>query len=263
MTMRSALYTGSVIHRRLRPRLHRLRYRLFWLLLDLDEIDGLASRLRLFSRNRFNLFSFHDRDLGDGDRAVLADTVRRRLDAAGLAGAGERISVLTMPRILGYAFNPISIFFCRDGGDHLRAIVYEVHNTFGERHSYVLPAEGDGPVSHGTAKTFHVSPFLGMDMRYAFRVQPPGARVSVAIRGEDDAGPLIVAALAGERRPLSDGMLLRMLATYPLMTLKVTAGIHWHALRMLVRGFRVHRHPGRRQPFPPSPYRVEPRSPPR
>lgn len=248
MTQGSALYTGSVIHRRLRPKAHRLRYRLFWLLLDLDEVDALAARLRLFSRNRFNLFSFHDRDLGDGSETPLADQIRRKLAAAGLGDGGAYIATLTMPRILGYAFNPLSIHFCSDRDHALRAVVYEVHNTFGERHGYVLPAGGVAPVAHGTAKAFHVSPFLGMDMTYAFRVHPPDERVSVAIRGEDEDGPVIVAALTGERRPLTDGMLGRMLAAYPLMTLKVTAAIHWHAFRMLLRGFRLHRHPGRGLP---------------
>ena len=263
MTTRSALYAGSVMHRRFRPKPHRLRYRLFWLLLDLDEIDAVVARLRLLSRNRFNLLSFHDRDLGDGSGARLADQVRGKLAAAGISRAGVGISILTMPRVLGYAFNPISIFFCRDGDGVLRAIVYEVHNTFGERHSYVLPTDGDGPVSHSTAKVFHVSPFLGMDMRYAFRVQPPGERVSVAIRGEDSAGPLIVATLGAERQPLTDGMLVRMLATYPLMTVKVTAGIYWHALRMVIGGFRIFRHPKRDMPLVSSPRHADTGIPPR
>jgi DUF1365 family protein len=261
MTPGSALFVGSVMHRRLRPKVHRLRYRLFWMLLDLDELDAVSGRLRLFSRNRFNLFAFHDRDLGDGSATPLDVQLRQRLAAAGMPDAGARIAVLTLPRILGYAFNPISIYFCHDRDDALRAVVYEVHNTFGERHSYVLPADGDGAVAHGTAKAFHVSPFLGMDMRYAFRVQPPGERVSVAIRGEDDAGPVIVAALGGERRPLTDGMLARLLAAYPLMTLKVTAGIHWHALRMLLRGFRVYRHPRRGVAMLPPPVESESRAP--
>ncbi len=260
MTHRSALYTGSVVHRRLRPKRHRLRYRLFWMLLDLDEIDSLDRRLRLFSRNRFNLFAFHDRDLGDGSPTPLGDQVRLKLAAAGLPEAGVAVSVLTLPRIFGYAFNPLSVFFCRDADGVLRAIVYEVHNTFGERHGYVLPADGAGTVAHGTAKAFHVSPFLGMDMAYAFRVHPPDGRVSVAIRAEDADGPLIVAALSAARRPMSDGFLVRMLALYPLMTLKVTAAIHWHALRMLLRGFRVHRHPGRAMPGLPPPHPTDSRA---
>jgi DUF1365 family protein len=248
MNARSAIYTGSVMHRRLRPRVHRLRYRLFWMLLDLDEIDALDRRLTLFSRNRFNLFSFHDRDHGDGSATPLALQVRQRLAAAGMADAGDGIALLTMPRILGYVFNPLSLYFCRDRAGTLRAIVYQVHNTFGERHCYVFPVEGDGAATHAAAKAFHVSPFLGMEMSYAFRVEPPGERVSVAIRGEDGAGPLIVAALSGTRRALTDRALASLLGAYPLMTLKVTAGIHWHALRMLLRGFRVHRHPGRVTP---------------
>jgi hypothetical protein len=157
MNLRSALYTGSVMHRRLRPKPHRLRYRLFWLLLDLDEIDGLDRRLRLFSRNRFNLFAFHDRDLGDGGASPLAEQVRRKLAAAGMPDAGAGISVLTMPRMLGYVFNPLSVFFCRDADGALAAIVDEVHNTFGERHTYVLPADGEATVAHGAAKAFHLA----------------------------------------------------------------------------------------------------------
>ena len=250
MTPWSTLYTGSVIHRRLKPRRHRLRYRLFWLLLDLDEIDALARRLRVFSRNRFNLFAFHDRDFGDGSDTPLATQVRRRLASEGIETGSGRIALLTMPRILGHVFNPISVYFCRDEEEALRAIVYEVHNTFGERHAYVLPVEGPagGTLGQHAMKAFHVSPFLGMDLCYGFRVHAPDQRVSVAISVEDADGPVMVAALAGERRPLTDRALGSMLAAYPLMTIKVVAAIHWHALRMVMQGFRVYRHPRNETP---------------
>ncbi len=247
MSLRSALYVGSVMHRRLRPRRHGLRYRLFWMLIDLDELDRLGKELRVFSRNRFNLVSFHDTDFGDGTAAPLRRQVEGLLAGAGLTDAAARIELFAMPRILGYAFNPLSVWFCRDRDDALRAVVYEVHNTFGERHSYVLRVDGesDQALAQNTAKAFHVSPFLGMEMDYAFRVSPPGERVSVAIRGEDAGGPVIVAGLAGARRDLNDRALLRLLAAFPLMTLRVTAAIHWHALRMVLKGFRIHPHPAR------------------
>ncbi len=169
MSWRSALYIGRVRHHRLRPRPHALSYRVFWTLLDLDEIDGLAAGLRLFSRNRFNLYSFRDADYGDRSGRPLRPQVEAMLAEAGIAHDGGPIRLLTMPRILGYAFNPLSTYFCyrRDGS--LCATVYEVHNTFGEIHSYVAPASPEGGVLRQEAeKVFHVSPFMRLDMRYAF-----------------------------------------------------------------------------------------------
>lgn len=249
MTGRSALYVGSVIHRRLRPRPHRLRYRVFWMLLDIDAIDAADSELRWFSRNRFNLVSFRDADHGDGSDTPLRAQIDRKLDAAGIDTGGGPIRLLCMPRILGYGFNPLSVFFCHRKDGSLAAILYEVHNTFGERHTYLIPVADDGgPTVHQQCdKDFYVSPFLDMAMRYDFRVAPPGERVSVAIRGDDDDGPMIVAALSGNRTDLTDGALLKLLVTHPLLTFKVIAGIHWHALRMILKGFRLYRRP---QPAP-------------
>src|SRR5262249_48726005 len=130
----SAIYAGTVMHQRLRPRRHRLRYRVFSLLLDLDELDEVAARLRLLSRNRFNLFSFFDRDHGDGRREPLRMQIERRLAAAAIAPDGGAIRLLAMPRVLGYVFNPLSVYFCYRRTGVLAAVVYEVNNTFGERH---------------------------------------------------------------------------------------------------------------------------------
>jgi uncharacterized protein len=239
----SAFYAGTVMHQRLRPRRHRLRYRIFSLLLDLDELDGLAARLRLFSRNRFNLFSFHDHDFGDRGPKPLRAQIERHLAAAGIETPGGAIRLLTMPRVLGYAFNPLSVYFCYRRPDGLAAIVYEVSNTFGERHSYVIPVHGDGAIHQECAKRFFVSPFLDMDMNYLFRVVPPGRRVGIAISGRDAQGPVIVASLFAERAPLSDARLARAFVTYPLLTLKVIAGIHWEALRLWLKGARLRRRP--------------------
>ncbi|MGO4173494.1 DUF1365 domain-containing protein [Bosea sp. TAF32] len=244
MTCQSALYVGRVRHHRFRPRPHALAYRVFWMLIDLDEIDELAARLSLFSRNRFNLYAFRDADYGDRSGRPLRPQIEAALGDAGIAHDGGRIRLLTMPRILGYAFNPLSTYFCyrRDGS--LCATVYEVHNTFGETHSYVAPADAAGRTLRQEAcKLFHVSPFMGLDMRYAFSVAPPGERVSVAIDGHDAEGRLIATTLGGKRRVLSDAALLLLLATHPLLTLKVTAAIHWHALRLLAKRIPWRRHP--------------------
>ena len=175
MMLRSSLYVGSVFHRRLMPKPHRFRYRLFWLLIDLEELDHLDRRLKVFSHNRFNLFSLFDRDHGDGGASSLRAQAQELLAANGIDTGGGPIRLLCMPRTLGYDFNPISVYFCarRDGA--LAALIYQVHNTFGERHSYVLPvADAQGAVRQACAKTFLVSPFLPMGLRYEFHVSPPG-----------------------------------------------------------------------------------------
>jgi DUF1365 family protein len=241
---KSALYVGRVRHMRTRPRAHKLSYRVFWMLLDLDEVDALAGRLRLFSRNRFNLYAFRDADYGDRTGSSLRPQIEATLRQAGLEPDGGPIRLLTMPRILGYAFNPLSTWFCHRRDGALMAMVYEVHNTFGETHSYVAPADGsESPIAQEALKSFHVSPFMGLDMRYRFDVVPPAETVSVAIDGSDDHGRLIAATMSGTRRPLCDSALLGLLATHPLLTLKVTLAIHWHALRLLLKRIPFFAHP--------------------
>ena len=241
---RSALYTGSVVHRRLRPRLHRLRYSLFYLLLDLDEIDLLSGSLLWFSHNRFNLFSFYDRDHGDGQEGPLRDSIERRLQEAGLDHRGP-IRLLTMPRVLGYVFNPLSIFFCHARDGALSAIVYEVNNTFGQRHFYLIPVPPDArlPLRQESRKSLYVSPFLGTEMDYGFSVIPPGQDLAISVVGRDTAGPLIVAHLAAVRRELTNGALTRVFLVYPFLTVKVILGIHWEALLLWLKGLRVQRRP--------------------
>lgn len=238
--MISALYAGIVVHARLRPRRHKLRYRVFSLLLDLDEIDALSRRLRLFGHNRAALFSFYDADHGDGSE--LRSWIARQLAAAGLTLREPRISVLCYPRIFGYVFNPLTVWFCLEG-ETLRAILYEVHNTFGERRTYVIPvAPGSGQVSQAAKKALYVSPFVPMDCAYAFHITPPGERVVVAIDETDADGLLLKASFAGERRELTDRTLLGAFLAYPLMTLKVTAAIHWEALKLWLKGVPSFRH---------------------
>lgn len=240
----AALYVGQVSHRRLRPRKHALRYRTFALLLDLDDLPRLAERLRLFSHNSFNLFSFFDRDYGSGS-APLREQIEGHARRAGLNLDGGAIRLLTMPRILGYAFNPISVYFCYERNGELLALLYEVNNTFGQRHSYFIPAERDeaGLVRQSCPKRLYVSPFMAMEMVYEFSVLPPGEKVSVAIVERDAEGVVLIASQAQERAELTDAALARVFFTHPLLTLKVVVGIHLEALVLWVKGMRLHVRP--------------------
>ena len=245
MTTGSAIYVGEVRHRRTRPRVHALRYRVFMLLLDLGETAMLDRRLRWFSLNRFNLFAFHPRDHGDGSDTPLRQQTEGRLRDAGVAFDGGAIRLLCLPRVLGYVFNPLSLYFCHDHDERLAAIVYEVSSTFGERHAYVVPADAlSGEVVKQRAdKRLHVSPFLPMDLSYGFRIKPPGETLAVVIDTDDAQGLILHASFTGERRPLTDAGLLKAFLTHPLLTLKVTAGIHWEAVKMIAKGLRLHSGP--------------------
>lgn len=236
--MKSGFYDGHVAH--VRPGKHRLRYNVFMLAIDLDEIDALDQRLKLFSHNRLNLFALHDRDHAGRTRAPLRPQIEAKLRDAGIAWDGGEITLLALPRILNYVFNPISVYFCRRQSGELAALVHQVNNTFGEHHFYVLPArqEANGTVTQACAKDLFVSPFLEMDLNYEFRVRPPGEAVHVAMvvrRGREVA---LTASFAGERRELTDANLLRAWLGNPLLTFKVIFGIHWEAAKMLAKGVR-------------------------
>ncbi len=245
----SALYSGKVVHQRHHLRRHRLEYRVFSLLLDLDELPALASRLRLIAHNKRGLFSFQDRDHGPGDGGDLRSHVRRQLRQSGIKDADGPIRLLCYPRMLGYVFNPLSVFYCHRADGRLRALIYEVGNTHGERHSYVMPVEGDDKVvTQECDKAFYVSPFVPMECSYRFRVSRPGRRISVAIHETAGDTPILDAWFSGERRPLTDRNLLWAALRFPLMTVKVIAGIHWEALRLWLKGLPIHRHTPVREP---------------
>jgi len=243
MSFVSALYVGEVVHARARPRKHRLRYRVFSLLLDLDELPVLDRTLRLFGHNRRAVLGFHDADHGDSEKGQLKAWVMSRLSSAGIATGDLRVRVLCYPRIFGYVFNPLTVYFCEKQDGTLLAILYEVCNTFHERHTYIIPAgKAEADVSHSCAKELYVSPFMPMDCRYDFRIRPPGEKVRVAIDESDSEGHLLFASFAGDRHEISDSALLKSLLTYPLMTLKVMGAIHWEALLLWMKGIPVHRH---------------------
>jgi DUF1365 family protein len=242
---RSALYKGLVTHQRFHPRAHKLRYRLFQMLFDLDELPALSSRLKWFSLNRFNLFSFFEADHGDGRRPLRA-YVEELLLTAGIDVGGGGIELLCMPRMLGHVFNPISIYYCRRQDGRIAAVLYEVNNTFGERHSYLIPAEGgaDDLIRQACDKRFYVSPFMTMAMAYDFALTTPGERIATTVHGDDPEGRrLITAVFTGRRAALTDRALLQAFFAYPLMTLKVVAAIHFEAARIFLKGIGFHARP--------------------
>ena len=242
----SALYFGHVTHKRLRPFRHKLDYRVFSVFVDLDELPLLSNKLRLFSHNRRNLFSLYDRDHGARDGSPLRPWIDARLQEAGIDTNGGRVRLLCFPRVLGYVFNPLSVWYCYDNRDHLVALLYEVSNTFGEHHSYLLAVSGNLPgavIRQSCAKRLYVSPFIEMAATYRFLLRPPGERLSLTIREDVASGPLFIASHLAERRSFNDAMLYRAAITYPLMTVKVIAGIHWEALKMSIKGARLVRRP--------------------
>jgi DUF1365 family protein len=244
-SLASALYPGVVHHARSKPHTHRLRYRIFMMLFDLDELPDLDARFKLFGHNRAGLLSFHDRDHGDRSGRPLRGWVEAKMAGAGVTPDGGPIRLLCMPRVLGHVFNPISVYFCHGRDGALRCFVYEVSNTFGEHHSYVIPvrAGAGGMVEQSCGKTFYVSPFMPMDLTYDFRILPPGEAATVAMAVKGAQGVMLTASFAGTRRPLSDGALLRQWLAHPLLSLKVLAGIHWEAIFIKLKGARFYKNP--------------------
>lgn len=240
---RTAVYDGRVIHQRHGPKSHRLEYRVFSLFINLDELGELDGRLRLLKYNRPGCFSFHDRDHGAGDGSSLRTWVAEQLSRAGMSETDGPVYLLCYPRVFGYVFNPLSVYYCFTHAGRLQALIYEVGNTYGERHSYVFPADpGNGMVQHACDKVFYVSPFLPMNCRYNFRARVPGKVLSLLIRETSDDEPVLDAWFTGQRRPLTDNTLLRLGLGLPLMTLKVIAGIHWEAMKLWLKGLPVFSH---------------------
>lgn len=236
----NAIYNGAVTHTRLTPARHSFRYRVFSLLLDLDSIDNFARRSRLFAHNRRGIVSFHDEDHGDG--RPLREWIKAKLSEAHIEADG-RVEVLCYPRLWGFVFNPLSVWFCRRADESLAAVIYEVHNTFGERHAYVLPAvANDNVVDQSCGKNFYVSPFLSMDCAYRFRIEPPGDSVLIAIHESESGNPVLAAAFSGKRQTLSDGNLALAVLRHPLMTIKVVAAIYFEAVRLWLKRVPSHAH---------------------
>lgn len=242
--LRSQLYHANVYHRRLRPKPHRLQYKVGMFLFDLEELPRLDADLRFFSYNRANLFSFCDADFGPGDNRPLREHVDRLIADAGLANTVTQVTLLCYPRIAGYIFNPIAVYYCNGTGGVPVCIIYEVTNTFRERHSYVIPVSdsSQGVIKQACSKALYVSPFNAPDAQYDFHIKAPGDDLTLSIRQSDADGPLLDASLLGRRMDLTDSNLLRLFCRFPFLTAKVMLAIHWEAAKLWFKGLQVFRH---------------------
>jgi DUF1365 family protein len=238
--MKSAFYTGTVIHRRLRPLGHLLKYRVFYLFLDLDEIDLVQKTCLFFSNNRFNLLTYKSTDFG-GETAkspkyFIQNLVKKELDIDSI----HRVRLLFIPRLMGFAFNPISTFFCYNRDEKILAIVYEVRNTFGEKIHYVLPvksgAEKMDILEQSCLKQMYVSPFISVNSRYHFRIKPPAELVTLAIHQTEDAQPVLNASFIGKRKKITRFGALTQAAFFPLNSIMVIVGIYFEALKLWIKG---------------------------
>jgi DUF1365 family protein len=239
----ATLYVGEVMHARLKPMGHRFSYRVMSLLIDLDRLADADRQSALFGVNRAALYSFHEADHGRRDGSSLRAWAQHRAAERGIDLSGGRVLLLCYPRLLGYTFNPLSVYFCYRADGGLALLIYEVRNTLGDIHPYVLPVLSgeisDAGVRQQQDKLFYVSPFIEMAMRYQFRVLPPGERVQLRILETDREGPVLAATFDGRYRMLNTKELLRAFFALPLVTMKITAAIHWEALRLWLKGARL------------------------
>ncbi|MGL4727851.1 MAG: DUF1365 domain-containing protein [Bosea sp. (in: a-proteobacteria)] len=252
-----SLYPGDVMHARFKPKAHRFAYKVFTLLIDLDRLDEAHHQSRLFSVNRFNLLGFNERDHGGvggtADGVSLSQHVRQLAIAAGVDLTGGRILLNAYPRLLGFVFNPLSVYYCYDSAGRLALLVYEVRNTFGEIHSYVAPVKpgeiNEAGLRQARDKLFYVSPFIDMAQRYHFRIRPPGEALTIRILETDREGPILAATFSGKRQDMTSANVLKACLALPFMTLKVVAGIHWEALKLWLKGVKLVTRPAPPQPI--------------
>ena len=235
----SCIYSGFVTHRRFKPKRHFFTYKTFSLLIDLYEIKNLEKKIKFFSYNKFNILSFYDLDHGPRDGTSLINWVKNTLAEAKINIGTGTIKLLCYPRFFGYVFNPLSIFYCYDDNSDLKAILYEVKNTFNEQHTYVFPAStSSNLILHKCHKKFYVSPFMEMKTFYNFRLLKPGKILNVFIKQSDHEGTLLTACQAGKRIEISGKNLFNEFFTHPLMSFKVIAAIHFEAFRLWVKGVK-------------------------
>ena len=235
----SSIYNGSVIHKRFKPKIHFFKYKVFSLFLDLSELKELHNNLNFFSLNKFNLISFYEKDHGERDGSSLLDWVKNNLRSNSISTDNIKVKLLCYPRILGYVFNPLSIFFVYDNDENLISILYEVKNTFGEQHTYVFKIEGENKfIQNNCPKKFHVSPFIEMDCNYFFRILNPGDKLSVIIDQYDQEGKILFASQDGVRSDLTNKNLMNSYLKHPLMTFKIISAIHFEAFKLWIKGIK-------------------------
>ena len=236
----SNIYNGTVIHKRFKPKEHFFKYSVFSLLIDLSELDYLDKQVRFFSYNKINLISFYDKDHGNRDGTSIIDWVKKNLNQNNISSENVKIKLLCYPRILGYVFNPLSVFYVYNNQDKLIAILYEVKNTFGEQHTYIFKINNsDKLLQHNCLKKFHVSPFIEMDCKYFFRTLVPDKKMSVVIdQYDNNDDKLLYASQDGYIADLKSSELLKSYIKHPLMTFKIIIAIHFEAFKLWSKGIK-------------------------
>ena len=236
--MNSSIYNGTVIHKRFKPKIHFFKYKVFSLLIDLSDLNYLNKKISFFSYNGFNLISFFDKDHGDRDGSSLIDWVKKNLTENNINSENIRIKLLCYPRIFGYVFNPLSVFFVYDYNENLISVLYEVKNTFGEQHTYVFKAENNNLLQHNCSKKFHVSPFIEMNCNYFFKILRPSEKISVVIDQYQLNEKILYASQDGKRVDFNSKELLKSYLKHPLMTFKIISAIHFEAFKLWIKGIR-------------------------
>ncbi len=242
------LYVGAVSHRRLRPVSHRFNYRIFSLLINIDELPELDQASKCFSHNRFGLLGFRDKDHGAKDGSSLRPWIEQKLREGGYDFAPGAMRLLCFPRLMGLVFNPLSIWYCHDTDGRLRVILYEVRNTFGEWRGYMLPVHRENrsegaDIRQACDKSFYVSPLMEMNCRYHFSLNEPAEKLRVGIRETQENQRTLLAVQTGRRVPFTDENLIKTFLSHPLMYFKIVAAIHWEALRVLLKGVKFQVNP--------------------
>jgi DUF1365 family protein len=235
----SSIYIGNVIHKRFKPKIHFFKYKVFSILLDISEIDILDKSLKIFSYNKFNIVSFYDADHGPRDGTSIKEWVIKNLNDNRINTENIKIKLLCYPRIFGYVFNPLSVFFIYNKNSKLISILYEVKDTFGEQHTYVFKTkENENYIKHTCKKKFHVSPFIEMDCTYFFKILKPSEKISVIIDQYDEEGKLLYASQDGDRIELNNKNLILSYLRHPLMTFKIIVAIHFEAFKLWTKGIK-------------------------
>ena len=239
MIKSSSIYNGHVIHKRFWPKKHFFKYKVFSLLIDLSELYQLEKKLTLFSYNKFNVLSFYDIDHGPRDGSSLIDWVKENMTKNNINTGGITIKLLCYPRIWGYVFNPLSVFFVYDKNSNLVSILYEVKNTFNEQHTYIFKLQkSEKLIEHSCRKKFHVSPFIEMNCTYYFKITKPGEKISVYIDQYDNKNKLLVALQEGIKVILNNKNLIKVFFSHPAMSFKIILAIHFEAFKLWVKGIR-------------------------
>ena len=239
-SLSSCIYSGLTTHKRFKPKKHFFTYKTFSLLIDLKEIEDLEKKIKFFSYNKFNILSFYNIDHGPRDGSSLNKWTKKILSKAKINIVGGKIKLLCFPRFFGYVFNPLSIFYCYDKKSKLKAVLYEVKNTFNEQHTYVFRSKSSSNIIlHKCQKKFYVSPFIAMKTFYNFRLSIPKNNISVLIKQSDVSGLLLIAHQAGKRIKLNSHNLLVQFLKHPLMSFKVIAAIHFEAFRLWIKGIKL------------------------